>query len=176
MSSASTSYYHTTIVAMLCVIIFLQLLSMVPLFKNRIMSYKQNYTKPSGTLSSGNKGTCNKDTCGAIDDVNNPSYNMQNIVKQSILLEEHIAEKNKYCISCIVKHFQHIIGLAEEAVWLAGPDLQKYPHLEVSVPFYQELFVYWKEERNNDKTKKDVLLALRERRRQLIDEYFLREL
>lgn len=118
-------------------------------------------------------GSCSKDTCGAIDDVNNPAYNMKNIVKQSILLEEHIAEANKYCLSCIVKHFQHIIGLAEEAVWLAGVNVNQYPLLDTSVNFYQTTFNKWLSARNDDTNKQEVLSLLRERRRQLIDFYFL---
>jgi hypothetical protein len=118
-------------------------------------------------------GQCSKDTCGAIDNVNDPAYNMQNIVKQSILLEEHIAEKNKYCISCIVKHFQHILGLVEEAVWMAGKDLHKYPYLSEGEDYYQSLFDTWIKNRNNDKIKLEVLNKLREKRRLLIDTYFL---
>jgi hypothetical protein len=117
---------------------------------------------------------CSKDTCGAIDDVNSPAYNMQNIVKQSILVEEHIAEKNKYCLSCIVKHFQHIIGLVEEAVWMAGKDISKYPFLSDSATFYQDLFSKWIEKKDNDAIKLEVLNALRDRRRKLIDVYFLK--
>jgi hypothetical protein len=120
-----------------------------------------------------NNGQCSKDTCGAIDNVNDPAYNMQNIVKQSILLEEHIAEKNKYCLSCICKHFLHVLGLAEEAVWMAGKDVQKYPYLNDSMEFYQSLFELWLNNRENDKVKSDVLNRLRERRRYLIDVYFL---
>lgn len=120
-----------------------------------------------------NNGQCSKDTCGAIDDVNDPAYNMKNIVKQSILLEEHIAEKNKYCLSCIVKHFQHIVGLSEEAVWMAGKDLQNYPYLDDSMEFYQSLFELWVNNKEDDKVKPEVLNKLRERRRYLIDVYFL---
>jgi len=57
--------------------------------------------------------TCDKISCGALDPVSDPKYNMQQIVKQSILLEEHLINKNKRCRDCITKHFQHIIRLAE---------------------------------------------------------------
>lgn len=126
-----------------------------------------------GRKTSGGGDTCTKDTCGAIDPVNEPAYNMQNIVKQSILLEEHIAEKNKYCLSCIVKHFLHVIALAEEAIWLAGPNVNQYPFLEESQHFYEGLFNTWLAGKHDENTKKDVLAHLRERRRQLIDVYFL---
>ena len=37
---------------------------------------------------------CDVKSCGALDPVSNPAYNMQQIVKQSILLEEHLINKN----------------------------------------------------------------------------------
>lgn len=161
--------YHFAILGMLSVIIVLQL---VLVFR----SHTPRFTfKTKSQNDSKKAGTCSKDSCGsAIDDVNNPAYNMQNVVKQSILLEEHIAEKNKYCISCIVKHFLHIIGLSEEAVWMAGPKLADYPHLDTSVNFYETLFNLWNNNKDDEKIKKDVLLALRERRRELINVYLLK--
>ena len=39
--------------------------------------------------------SCDAKTCGAIDPVSDPKYNMTQIIKQSILLEEHITNKNK---------------------------------------------------------------------------------
>jgi hypothetical protein len=118
-------------------------------------------------------GACSAKSCGAIDPVNDPDYNMRNVIKQSILLEEHIAEKAKYCMSCIVKHFNHIIGLVEEAVWLAGPDIDKYPYLDDSVQFYQSAFEMWLKGRDDDSVKKQTLALVREHRRKLIDAYFL---
>ena len=135
------------------------------------------FTKPNSqtkATSSSNQCTADGHKCGAIDPVNNPSYNMQNVVKQSILLEEHIAESNKYCISCIVKHFQHIIGLVEEAEWMAGTEVHKYPELGGSASYYESLFRKWQKNQQNDKFKLEVLNALREKRRTLIDIYFLK--
>jgi hypothetical protein len=116
--------------------------------------------------------TCGSHTCGALDPVNDPDYNMRNIAKQSILLEEHLAEKNKYCIGCIIKHFLHIIGLAEEGVWLAGKDLDKFPLLESSPGFYQTLLTMWQADKHNEELVKEILSSLRERRRNIIDHYF----
>lgn len=120
-----------------------------------------------------NQKQCGKHTCGAIDDVNNPAYNMQNVVKQSILLEEHLAEKNKYCEGCLVKHFSHICALSSEGVWLAEKNINKYPFLEESPSFYQKIFDKWLANRYDDAIRLEILSLLRERRRQLIDVYFL---
>lgn len=126
------------------------------------------------TIPISGNATCSKHSCGALDPVNDPDYNMRNVVKQSILLEEHLAEKNKYCKGCIVKHFQHIIGMCEEAVWLAGKNIDKYPFLDESPSFYQKIFDKWLANKDDDKTRLEVLSLLRERRRQLIDVYFLK--
>jgi hypothetical protein len=156
--------YHYVIVILLLIMITLQMVSM-GFFKTT-----RKYNKP---LASGASGQCKKDTCGAIDDVNNPGYNMKNVVKQSILLEEHIAEKNKYCLSCIVKHFNHMIALCEEAVWLAEDRIKNYPFLDDSVDFYQHIFDDWLKGKHDEKVKKSTLSAIRERRRALVDVYFL---
>jgi hypothetical protein len=47
--------------------------------------------------------------------ISDPRYNIREIVKQMILLEQHLLEKNKYCPDCISKHILTIEALAEEA-------------------------------------------------------------
>lgn len=86
---------------------------------------------------------CDAKSCGAIDPVSEPSYNMQQIVKQSILLEEHLCNKNKRCRDCITKHFLHIIGLAEEAQMLATKNYKVYPLINSNVILYNKLFQDW---------------------------------
>lgn len=148
-------------------IIIIVLLIAIFIRTYRRQSKKNNYQQATSN------GYCTKDSCGAIDDVNDPAYNMQNVIKQSILLEEHIAEKNKYCMSCIVKHFQHIIGLVEEAQWMAGSNVNKYPHLKDAGEFYVSIFNIWLHNRANEDMKLQVLDKLRMKRRDLIDVYYL---
>lgn len=116
---------------------------------------------------------CTKQTCGALDPVSDPSYNMKNIIKQSILLEEHIAEENKYCKDCIVKHFLHIIGLSEEALWLACNKVDNYPYLEESVKFYNATFELWLANIDSIPTRREVLNKLRDQRKKLVMAYYL---
>jgi hypothetical protein len=47
--------------------------------------------------------------------ISDPRYNVREIVKQMILLEQHLLEKDKYCPDCISKHLLTIEALAEEA-------------------------------------------------------------
>ena len=109
----------------------------------------------------------------AIDPVNDPAYNMQNIAKQSILLEEHLAIPQKRCRICIVKHFLHIIGLTEEAITMAGDGVDKFPMLrDMNVP-YQALLDKWLTAKDDDEVIRHIVSALRENRRSLIKQYFL---
>jgi len=119
-----------------------------------------------------NNGSCDVKSCGALDPVSDPKYNMQQIVKQSILLEEHLTNKNKRCRDCITKHFQHIIGLAEEAQMLATTKCNKYPLLSESVTIYNDLFNEWFKNRDDEQKILEVSDKLRIHRKKLIAIYF----
>lgn len=131
-----------------------------------------NYSKQKST------GSCTS-TCDSIDPVSDPRYNMQQIIKQSILLEEHLTNKNKRCRDCITKHFLHIIGLAEEAQMLATDKINNYPLINESVILYNELFKIWIKNKNlNGKDETYILYCtdkLRDHRKQLIVLYFFNE-
>ncbi len=115
-------------------------------------------------------------TCDSIDPVSDPKYNMQQIVKQSILLEEHLANKNKRCRDCITKHFLHIIGLAEEAQMLATNKIAKYPLINECVELYNRLFNKWlKENEIADSCSLNCCDELRNMRKKLIVAYFFNE-
>ena len=116
---------------------------------------------------------CSAHTCGAADPVSEPSYNMQNVIKQSILLEEHLAEDKKYCIDCVCKHYLHIIALLEEALMLAGENWGKYPMLKESLAFYEESYQVWLQGKNDPKVRVHEESKLREWRKHLMQLYVL---
>lgn len=128
----------------------------------------------SNQSNESNQGKCDAHSCKSIDPVSDPKYNMQQIVKQSILLEEHLANKNKRCRDCITKHFMHIIGLAEEAQMLATNKIDKYPLINESVELYNRLFTKWHKEYSADGEKRylDCCDELRTMRKKLIVQYF----
>jgi hypothetical protein len=132
----------------------------------------------AGSDSGGSGDKCTT-TCDALDPVSDPRYNMQQIIKQSILLEEHLTNKNKRCRDCITKHFLHIIGLAEEAEMLATNKIEKYPLIKESVGLYNELFKIWIKNKNLNNNNDDYILyctdKLRNHRKQLIVLYFFNE-
>lgn len=135
-----------------------------------------NYSKQKN--AGAGAGSCTS-TCDSIDPVSDPRYNMQQIIKQSILLEEHLTNKNKRCRDCITKHFLHIIGLAEEAQMLATDKISNYPLINESVILYNELFKIWIKNKNlNGKDETYILYCtdkLRDHRKQLIVLYFFNE-
>jgi hypothetical protein len=53
------------------------------------------------------------------------NFNLREICKQSILLEDHLSQKDKRCLDCIVKHFLALEGLSEEAITLDKNGLYK---------------------------------------------------
>jgi len=102
---------------------------------------------------------------------------MQQIIKQSILLEEHLANKNKRCRDCITKHFLHIIGLAEEAQMLATNKIDKYPLINECVELYNRLFKKWLDNYNTEGMNTILFCSdeLRTMRKKLIVIYFFDE-
>jgi hypothetical protein len=145
-----------------------------------ILLLNKNKTQQNKPKSSKSKDSCDIHGCSALDPVSDPIYNMQQIVKQSILLEEHLSNKNKRCRDCITKHFLHIIGLAEEAQMLATNKADKYPLLNENVILYNELFHEWlkcyKDTHGEDDMRVLVICdKLRNNRKQLIVYYFFDE-
>jgi hypothetical protein len=115
-------------------LVFFVLILYIAIFYYFLVYKKQNKKKAS---------SCDIHSCKSIDPVSDPKYNMQQIVKQSILLEEHLANKNKRCRDCITKHFLHIIGLAEEAQMLATNKIEQYPLINECIEMYNILFNKW---------------------------------
>lgn len=67
-------------------------------------------------------------SCTDLLPVMDPMYNMREMSKQIILLEDHLFQSEKRCHDCICKHFLTIEALAEEAITLDKD--HKYPELE----------------------------------------------
>jgi hypothetical protein len=117
------------------------------------------------------KGSCDKSKCGALDPVLDPRYNIMELIKGSILLEDHLNQEGKRCRDCICKHFLSLVAYANEGISLAGSKINEYPGLEKAAETYAKLFDEWK------KNKSDVVLmirvadSLRETRKGLMEKY-----
>ena len=118
-------------------------------------------------------GTCTRHSCGAQDPVSDPKYNMIEIIKQSVLLEEHLTLTHKRCKDCIAKHMLIIVAYAEESVTLACDKVHEYPLMLESVTFYKQIFQQWSTNQNDDDTMREVAGRLRGWRKQLMKFYVI---
>lgn len=69
-----------------------------------------------------NSGTCNIDGGGCgnnkLAPIMDPRFNIREVIKQIILLEDHLCHEEKMCYDCVNKHSLFIEGLLEEAITL----------------------------------------------------------
>jgi dGTP triphosphohydrolase len=73
--------------------------------------------------------------------LHDPEYNYREIVKQMLLVEEHLANPSKNCQDCVSKHLMSIEALADESFQLASLDA----HAKVS-EILRECALRWIEE------------------------------
>lgn len=107
--------------------------------------------------------TCDKSCGDGVDhDINEPEYNIKEVIKNTLLLEMHLADKSKYCKPCSCKHMLLNKALLAESVWMASEDCHKYPKLEESLAFHQAVFKYWHADMTNDEVRLKTLADLRE--------------
>jgi len=69
------------------------------------------------TVKRDHDNTFRKDPASLLP-VLDPVFNMREICKQCILLEDHLSHTEKRCTDCCIKHFLTIEALAEEAITL----------------------------------------------------------
>lgn len=138
---------------------------------NNAVSHQRVVYKDNGANHQGQCGV----NCKALDPVMDPLYNIKDVIENAVLLEEHLIDDKKYCIDCVCKHFLLITGLLSEAVWLAGTKVDLYPKLKEHVVWYNMMFRYWLDNRDNDTIRLEVAEKLRKRRKELINTYILNE-
>jgi hypothetical protein len=124
-------------------------------------------------------------TCGALDPVSDPAYNMRQIAGQCILLEEHLTDNRKYCKDCILKHLIHINSLCTEALMLAGNQAKKYPMMSDLEDFFEAQLKSWLDTENahlgssqvdldaKEANRLDIATAIRVIRKELVEIYYL---
>lgn len=117
--------------------------------------------------------SCSVKTCGLSDlhPILDPRFNMREVAKQCLLLEDHLNNKKKRCLDCIKKHFLIIDGLLEEAVSLEKDNSKR--------DFYRELYVEWVKIEKMYSVKSldlnnidDVSKLIRIFRKPLVEDYF----
>lgn len=119
---------------------------------------------------------CGKMKCGG-DPVFDPVYNLREIAKQCVLLEDHLMISAKFCSDCCVKHLLNIVGLAEEALGLAGARAKDIPALMETVDKCHEIMAMWQTARGttgniNQELRAKMAGELRVMRKKIIEEHF----
>ena len=116
-----------------------------------------------------NNRPCVDNVCGnnsKLLPVSDPAFNLRELIKQMLLLEDHLFEEQKLCIECCNKHFLMCDGLAAEGVTLDNE--KKYTEvLEEAAQICRKL----QDDFNRDSSPehaKDVGMELRKERKFLM--------
>jgi len=167
MMSQSTSHlmYMSFIVVGLLLIVLL-------LFRLLSVQRKRKEEKPIATVEHMGCSVHSAGSCGAIDPVSDPAYNMKEVIKVSLLLEDHLTQKNKRCKDCILKHLLQLAAYTEEALALAGDNADNYPYLIESDTHYAQLLNVWLEDTANEDAMLSIASRLREWRKKLMAAYY----
>ena len=135
---------------------------------------KENFDMPGNSLvtnSVSNVGQCSsKKGCAENKNllpVMNPLFNMREICKQCILLEDHLFQTRKRCEDCCKKHFLTIEGLAEEAITLDKENQHKLDKLQLPDKIRDIQKCYLK---GDDPV--EIAQKLRQIRKPLMNQYF----
>jgi hypothetical protein len=141
--------------------------------------YATPYSEPDSEPDSGDESCdtvkCSSGSCGSgsesLHPVMDPRFNMREVAKQALLLEDHLNNTNKRCFDCIRKHFLITDGLLEEAVSLEKNvgDRAKYRSLYLRwVSLEKQYSMDPKNSDNLDEISKQIRVF----RKPLVEKYF----
>jgi hypothetical protein len=122
------------------------------------------------SCNSNSSGSNRCKSTGPLLPVMDPRFNMREICKQSVLLEDHLFQKEKRCHDCIIKHFLTIEGLAEEAITLDKE--HKYPELNDIPPKVRKIAKKYIDNYKDPKQPAIIAQELREIRKNMMQECF----
>ena len=147
------------IVSFMMFFLFLLYLIYITNLPHKVEGYENN---KCGT----NKYGTNK--CGSDNllPILNPKFNLREICKNCILLEDHLFQKRKRCKDCIKKHFLTIEALAEEAITLdKNNECREYYDLPDKIREIEKLYL-----KGGDVN--GIAQKLRQIRKNMMDKYF----
>jgi hypothetical protein len=116
---------------------------------------------------------CSMSTCGMekLYPVLDPRFNMREVSKQCLLLEDHLNNDRKRCFDCIRKHFLIVDGLLEEAISLEK-DLKERDMYRKRFLDWVELEKYYSRDPRNGNVMDIVSKNIRVFRKPLVEQYF----
>ncbi len=122
------------------------------------------------SCNSNSSGSNRCKSTGPLLPVMDPRFNMREMCKQSVLLEDHLFQKEKRCHDCIIKHFLTIEGLAEEAITLDKE--HKYPELNDIPPKVRKIAKKYIDNYKDPKQPSVIAQELRELRKNMMQDCF----
>lgn len=132
-----------------------------------VISYKivcRNLTQyVSGVIHGGKKKLKRK-----LMPIMTPEFNMREVAKQCILLEEHLNQKAKSCLDCIKKHFLTVEGLLEETVSLD----KKQKYVKQIPEWVRQWIQIEKDHVSNKKSFEELAQDIRKFRKPIMYEFF----
>lgn len=102
-----------------------------------------------------------------------PTQNMREIIKQCIMLEDHLVQPRKRCADCTSKHMLAIEGLAEECSTLCDPKANRELAAEANKVAQNARVLHhtWAGKPGDPATCRVVAAKLRAMRKQLMTKY-----
>ena len=103
-----------------------------------------------------------------------PGHNMREIIKQCIMLEDHLVHSTRLCGQCVSKHFLAMEGLAEECGSLCGSQKAITADARTSADVARQVRVLhhaWASNPKDERTCRRVAEQLRQMRKGLTGKY-----
>jgi hypothetical protein len=167
MKSQMTDTFYKAFIAIGFLLIIVLMLRFV------LLGRTHNAPTKAAVEHMGSGAVCDLHTCGALDPVSDPAYNMKEVIKVSLLLEDHLTQKNKRCKDCILKHLLQLIAYVQEGLTLAGDNVDKYPYMRESVDVYSAILDQWFDDgTDNEDNLMSMSSKLREWRKKLMAGYY----
>jgi len=96
------------------------------------------------------------------------SFNVREIVKQMLLLEDHLYHPAKRCQECIAKHFLMVEALAEEGVTLESEDKSIHDILKAVAIFMRKMLESYQRVRSHETSVMNIVSNIRILRKYLM--------
>jgi hypothetical protein len=105
----------------------------------------------------------------------NPNQNLHDVVKQIILLEQHLFDPQRRCNDCIKKHFLTIEALLEETYSLICKNrkLTKEVNIQKLLESFKELHLEWFDHKDDNDYIQSMTCKIRYLRKDLMEDYGL---
>jgi hypothetical protein len=116
----------------------------------------------------GGQGGCISATGSKLLPVLDPCFNMREICKQCILLEDHLFQNEKRCTDCIKKHFLCLESLSEEAITLDKKNEYNFSKLQLPEKLRNLQKRFWRE----NEEPEVIAQELRQIRKPLMAKYY----